>query len=70
MTTWVFTSRAVSDWGYVFFEKAFDDEAAARAEFASAKAHATEHGGAGSLHHFHDGTTDVIDRFSIWCPND
>jgi hypothetical protein len=65
-TAWTFKSRSPSDWSYVFFSKLFVSETEARAEFESSKAHATEHGGAGSLHHGHD----VVDRFSVWCPND
>ena len=63
---WTFKARAVSDWGYVFGSFEYATEAEARKVFAEHKAHATEHGGAGSLHHNHE----QVDRFSIWCPND
>lgn len=67
MKQWSFKARAVSDWDYVFFSKPFDTEAEARAHFDEDKERAKEHGGAGSLHN-PDG--DMVDKFSIWCPND
>ncbi len=63
---WSFLSRSVSDWSYVFGTSRFGTEQGAREYFESAKAHATEHGGAGSLHH----GGKQVDKFSIWCPND
>jgi hypothetical protein len=63
---WIFKSRAVSDWGYVFFELPFETEADARRKFNESKAHAKAHGGAGSLHH----EGKQVEKFSIWCPND
>ncbi len=64
---WTFKARAVSDWGYVFFSQPFDVETRAKARFDEEKKRAEEYGGAGSLH---SPEGEIVDRFSIWCPND
>ncbi len=66
MANWTFKARACSDWGYVFYEQGFETEAEARARFTEAKAHAKEHGGAGSLHQ----GFEQVERFNHWCSND
>lgn len=64
--SWSFVSRSASDFSYIFFTQPFETEEEARKRFNEAKAHASDHGGAGSLHN----EGQQIDRFSIWCPND